>query len=172
MDGFFDESKGAVLHRFDRLGNGAMSRDHDNFAVGERFLGPGKDLHAIDVVHHQISNHDVIIVLVDFFCSFRSGSSLYAIVAHAFEDFRHGLRVMLVVIDNQDGDGRGLVVFRLCFFSSGHGSDDNELFWKVGGDVLVVRVIAFVRCQARRDWELKGELGSMPDDTLYSNATT
>ena len=67
MDGFFNESESTVLHRFDRLGNGAMSRDHDDLAVGERLLGPGKDLHTIDVVHHQISNHDVIVVLVDLF---------------------------------------------------------------------------------------------------------
>ncbi len=172
MNGFFNESEGAFLHRFDRLGNGAMSRDHDDLAVGKRFLGPGKDLHAIDVVHHQISNYDVVVMLIDFFCSFWSGSSLYAIVSHAFEDFRHGLRVVLVVIDNQDPDGRGVIVFRRGFFSGDHGSDDNGLSWRVGGDVLVARLIAFVCCQARRNRELKGELGSLSDDTLYGNTTT
>jgi len=125
-DRLFQEIESALLHRLDGLRYGRVARDHDHLALGQQLARAGQNLHAVDLVHDQIGDDHVVRVLLDAFPTFRSGGGDIANVADPFQNFRHGVRVRTIVVDDQSANRlgtRNFRLFRVCFY---HGIDDTK----------------------------------------------
>jgi hypothetical protein len=108
-DRLFEESESPLLHRLDRLGHGGMSCDHDHFAFREQPSAVVEHLHAVDVVHHQVGDQDIVGVLIESLLAFRSAGGHRAAITHSFQALGHRAGVGWVVVDDQQG-----IIFRIC----------------------------------------------------------
>ena len=103
----------AVLHgRHDGI-DAAVTGDDDDFRFGELGFGLVEDGQAVDVVHLQVGDDDVEVFAFDEGCPLAAGVGHRAIAADALEAFGDGLRMGLVVVDDQDANGDGGKVFQL-----------------------------------------------------------
>ena len=55
---------GALLHRLDRRGDGGVGRDHDDLGIGIQLPALLQDLDAVDLLHLEVRQHDVELLLV------------------------------------------------------------------------------------------------------------
>ena len=105
-----------------------MAGNKDHFRIGQRLPGAGQNLHAIDVVHHQIGDDDVERIGFDLPRAFGAARGDNALIADLRQALFHGPRQRLVVIDDQHANRRR------PWLSSFHGAsnflhegDDSEL---------------------------------------------
>ena len=84
----------------------AMTGDQDDFGVGEVVFGPAEDLHAINIVHHQVGNDNVVAPLLDLPRPLGAGGSDRTDVADPFQALGHRLGVGFVVVDEDNLDWR------------------------------------------------------------------
>ena len=77
--------------------------DHD-LGVGHLLLGLVQDVEAADLVHHEVGQDDVEVLLLDEPEALAAAGGDHALVADAFEALGHGVGVGLVIVDDQDAD--------------------------------------------------------------------
>ena len=56
----FQKIERPLLHRFDGFWYGSMARDHNHIGIRQRLLGATQNFHAVDIVHDQVGNHDIV----------------------------------------------------------------------------------------------------------------
>ena len=115
--------EGPLLH----CGHGRRDRavpgheDHGRF--GLLTLGLGEDGQAVDVVHHQVGDHDVERRFFEDGGPLLSGGRHAAMATDPGEGFGDRLRVRHVVVDHEHLDGRGRTIRCLGSGRVRHGDD-------------------------------------------------
>ena len=93
--------EGPLAHRLDGRRHRAVAGQQDDLGVGLVGLRPGEDAQAVDVVHHQVGDDDVEVLLLDDAGRLAAGGGHAAAEADPLEALGHGLGVGPVVVDDQ-----------------------------------------------------------------------
>ena len=90
-----------LLHGRDGRGDRAVAGDQDHLGVGQVVLGRAQNLQAVDVVHHQVGDDDVELLLRELLEPLGSRGRRRAGKADPLQAVGHGQGVRLIVVDNQ-----------------------------------------------------------------------
>ena len=93
-----------------------MAGDQNHFAFGLQVFGFLQNIHAIDVVHHQIRDDDIVSVLLEQLRPVWAGAGAGAVQPETLNAFVHRAHMVLVVVDQEDSN-RGQIgsVFTVVF---------------------------------------------------------
>ena len=76
-----------------------MAGNQNHFAFRLQVFGFFKDVHAIDVVHHQVRDDDIVGVFFEQLRACRTGTGAGAVEPNAFDALVHRPNMVLVVVD-------------------------------------------------------------------------
>ena len=99
--------EGALLHRRHGRRNRAVAGDDDHLRLGGGLLGPGQDLQAADVGHHQIGDDDVERLLLDPAGALAAAPHHRHVVPQPRQPLPHRPRVDDVVVHDEHPHRRG-----------------------------------------------------------------
>ncbi len=114
-DRFFEKIIRAFAHGIDRPRDGRMSGHQYDFEFFLGFFGLLENAHSVDVIHHQIGDHDVIQIFSQQLEPLRARGSDRAIEPNSLEAFIHGPGQVFVIIDNQYPDRERRWFFKCVF---------------------------------------------------------
>ena len=94
----------AMLSRRDGRLDGGVSRQQDDLGVGQFLLRLAEDFEAVQIVHHQVGDNDIVGLTFDQRRGPRTRVGHGAVVSDATQALGHSLCVSLIVVHDQDAN--------------------------------------------------------------------